>query len=742
MLCVDVVTDVKLPVQEVLVAADVLQQSEDPCAGPSEELLAGPWAPPADRQPDDNHQQQETSTSQQAAAISPMTTVDEQPELGLTLQQAAERHSVAPDQAASQQTSESEPGSSEASQTGPHDSTVAVQQAVNTSSMSAAPQRCQTESTTEQASASETAASLSVRQVDGSPGLQQAADAHEGPSAHHDTEGSDSSQQALPSSQASKPSAASHVNSSSAQPEAEHNQQSALTADPEGGAAPDREPVSAEESCISEDVEVVLTPSSASEGHHAPPNTSNAEDGLKETSKVALEGVTTSSSASSKPAASPPVEEEQPTGAVVSADSSQAGAGPDSSVKAPNSPLGLQAIDSLCMPAKSGQPGAVSSSPIEGPNSPQGMQYSDTPATSQVAFLKAQGIAQALTTTGRVPTAAAVPTTAGPNITSTADLELITDEVAAGTDTAAAETTTNLPPAIGHASQNAPAATACFTVKDVAAADTTIDMPPAIAGASQDLHPSATKTTAGPPSESSVATANVLPDPASAGMHLTAPDARAAPNSPVVLPDSAVSTAEGTAGCSGDRAAADDLDVGAEADSVLAAPAAKSKSKLKSKSKPKSKARAALEDPAADAEGDMIAAKHPADQAGTSGNASTKPKTKKRSAKTKVSTQSKSASTATFDSADATATGSAVRESAHATAAASDAAEAAAVPGSASSTAPVGVAAADAAGPVQSGVEGRADSKYEVVPGDQRLERLKDPKARKLSSGATAVVYR
>ena len=109
----------------------------------------------------------------------------------------------------------------------------------------------------------------------------------------------------------------------------------------------------------------------------------------------------------------------------------------------------------------------------------------------------------------------------------------------------------------------------------------------------------------------------------------------------------------------------------------------------------------------------MIAAKHPAGQAGTSGNASTKPKTKKRSAKTKVSTQSESASTATLDSPDATAAGSAVRESAHATAAVEAAA-----------------------------VSGCADSKFEVVPGDQRLERLKDPKARKLSSGATAVVYR
>ncbi len=730
--------------------------------------------------------------------------------------------------------------------------------------------------------------------------LQQAADAQEGPSAHHEAEGNNSSQQALPSSQASKPFAASHVDSSSAQTKAEHDQQSALTADSEGSAAPDREPVSAEESCISEDVEVVLTPSPASEGLHAPPNTSNAEDGLTETSKDALEGVTTSS-ASSTHAVSPPVEEEEPTGAV---DSSQAGPGSSSSVKAYNSPLGMQAINSFSMPAKngqpgavpsspvegpnrpqgmqdsdssatsqvsllkakshaeaptangsaptaaavhatagarmtcsadlelltdevaagtdkavaevmmslasafghasqtaptataslevkdvaaaeattgvppavtgasqdvhpamtettagqpsgsrglqavnsfrmpakSGQPGAVSSSPVEGPNSPQGMQDSDSPATSQVALLKAEGIAQAPTATGSTPTAAALPTTAGPNNTSTADLELITDEVAAGTDKAAAETTTNLPPAIGHASQETPAATAILEVKDVAAAETTTDVPPATASASQDLHPSATKTTAGPPSASAVATANVLPDPASAGMHSASPDARAAPNSPVVLPESAVavSTAEGSAGFSGDRAAADDLGVSAEAESVPAAPAAKPKSKLKSKTKPKSKARAASEDPAADAEGDMIAAKHPAGHTDTSSKTSTKPKTKKRSAKTKVSAQNESASTSTLDSPDATAAGSAVRESAHATAAV----EAAAVSESASSTAPFSAAAAGAAEALQSGVEGCADSKYEVVPGDQRLERLKDAKARKLSSGATAVVYR
>ena len=672
--------------------------------------------------------------------------------------------------------------------------------------------------------------------------LQQAADAQEGPAAHHEAKGSISSQQALPSSQASKPSPAYHVDAPSAQPEAEHDQQSALTADSEGSTAPDRQPVSTEESCISEDVEVLLTPSPASEGYRAPPIISKAKDGLTETSKVA---VTPSSPSSRSAAASAEEEEEEPTGAVVTADSGQAGAGPGSSVKASNSPLGLQAINSFSMPAKSGQPGAVSSHPIEGPNSPQGMQYSDTPATSQVAHLeaegiseaptatgstptaaafyptagakitssavmelttdevvagtdkaaaeattgvppavtgasqdvcsattettagqrsgsrglqavnsfrmpaksgqpgavssspveglnspqgmqdsnspatsqvahlKAEGIAQAPTATGSTPTAAALPTTAGPNNTSTADLELNTDEVAAGTDKAAAETTTNLPPAIGRASQIALAATASLEVKDVAAAETTTDVPPATASACKDLRPSATNTPAVPPSESAVATANVLQDPASAGKHSYAPDARAAPNSPLIPPESAVavSTAEGSAGCSEDRAAADDLGMGAEADPVPAAPAAKPKST--SKTKLESKARTALENPAADAEGDMIAAKHPAGQAGTSGNASTKPKTKKRSAKTKVSTQSESASTATLDSPDATAAGSAVRESAHATAAVEAAA-----------------------------VSGCADSKFEVVPGDQRLERLKDPKARKLSSGATAVVYR
>ncbi len=381
--------DIKLPVQEVVVAADVLRQSEELLAGPSEELLAGPSeellagpseellagpseellagpsAPPADRPSNDTHHQQEASTSQQAAVISPMTAVNEQPELGLALQQAAERLSVLPDQAASQQTSESEPGSSEVSQTRPHDSTVAVQQVGNTSSASAS-QKCQTESCSfsEQASVFETAPALSVRQAGGSPGLQQAAHAQKGPSAHHEAQGSISSQQALPSSQASKPFAASHVDSPSAQPEAEHDQQSALTADSEGSAALDREPVSAEQSGISEVVEVVLTPSPATEGHHAPPN--NAEDGLTETSKVALEGVTTSS-ASSKPAASPPVEEEEPAGAVVTGDSSQIMAGPDSSVIASSSPLGVQAINISSMPAKSGQHGAVSSSPVQAP---------------------------------------------------------------------------------------------------------------------------------------------------------------------------------------------------------------------------------------------------------------------------------------------------------------------------------------------------------------------------------------
>lgn len=35
MVCDDVATDIKLPVQEVVVAADVLRQSEAPFAGPS-----------------------------------------------------------------------------------------------------------------------------------------------------------------------------------------------------------------------------------------------------------------------------------------------------------------------------------------------------------------------------------------------------------------------------------------------------------------------------------------------------------------------------------------------------------------------------------------------------------------------------------------------------------------------------------------------------------------------------------
>ena len=41
MVCVDVVTDVKLPVQEVVVAADVLRQSEEPPAAPSVTLVNG-----------------------------------------------------------------------------------------------------------------------------------------------------------------------------------------------------------------------------------------------------------------------------------------------------------------------------------------------------------------------------------------------------------------------------------------------------------------------------------------------------------------------------------------------------------------------------------------------------------------------------------------------------------------------------------------------------------------------------
>ena len=50
-------------------AADVLRQSEGLLAGPSEELLAGPLAPPADRQPNISYQQQEASTYEPAAAI-------------------------------------------------------------------------------------------------------------------------------------------------------------------------------------------------------------------------------------------------------------------------------------------------------------------------------------------------------------------------------------------------------------------------------------------------------------------------------------------------------------------------------------------------------------------------------------------------------------------------------------------------------------------------------------------------
>ncbi len=478
-------SDTKLPLQEVVVAADVLRQSEEHLAGPSEELLAGPSAPPADRQPDDSyHLHQEESAFQQAAAIpaGPLrTTVNGHPEHHVALHQAAEGHPVAPDQAASQQTPRSEPRSSEASQTGPHDSNISLQQAVNTSSMSAAPQECQTESSSfsQQASASETAPALSVRQAVGSPALQQAADAQEGPSAHHEAEGNDSSQQALPSSQASKPFAASHVDAPSAQTEAEHDQQSPLTADSEGSAAPEREPMSAEECWVRGDVEVVLKSSPATKGQCAALNTSNAEDGLTETSKVAFQGATTSS-AFSKPAASPPLEEEEPTGAVLTAGSSQAlaGAGPGSSVIASNSPLGVQAINSFSMPAKSGQPGAVPSSPVEGPNSLQGMQDSDSPAgISQVALLKAEGIAQAPTATGSAPTA-------GPNITSTAEMQLPTCEGAASTDKAAAEATMGLAPAIGHASQNAPIDTASLEVKDMAPAEATTDVPPAMAGAS------------------------------------------------------------------------------------------------------------------------------------------------------------------------------------------------------------------------------------------------------------------
>ena len=687
--------------------------SEEPLADPSEELLAGPSAPPADRQPDDSHQQQEASTSQEAAAMSPVTTVNEQPELRLALQQAAEGHSVVPNQAASQQTPRSEPGSPEASQSEPHDSNAALHQAINTSSMSAAPQECQTASSTfsEQASASETAPALSVRQTGGSPALQQAADAQEGPSAHHDAESNSSSQQALPSSEASNPLAASHVNAPSVQTEAEHDQQSALTADSEGSAAPESEPAPTDESWVGGDVDVIPRSSPATEGHHAAPNPSSAEDGLTETSKVAFEGVTTSS-ASSMSAASPPVKEEEPTGAEVTAGSDQAGAAPDGSVK-PSSPVDVQALNSFSMPPKNGQLGAVPSSPVEGPNSPQGMQDSGSAATSQVALSKAESNAEAPTVTGSAPTAAAVHTAAGAKITSTADLQLLTSEIAAGTDKAAAKATVGLPPTNGHASQNAPTATATLEARDMAAAEATTGVPPAMTGACQHVHPATTETKAGSPSGCAVATASatasVVPDPDSAGMHSAAPEARAALNSPVVLPDSAVavSTAE-SAGRSRDRAAADDLGMGAEAESVPAAPAtkAKSRSKLKSVSKPKSKARAALEEPAAAAEGDTIAARHPAGHTDTKG----KPKTKKRSAR--------------------------------GTAAASAAVKAAAVPESACMTAPDAVAAADAAEPVPSGVEGCADSKYEVVPGDQRLERLKDPKARQLASGATAVVYR
>ena len=50
-------------------AAVVLRQSEGLLAGPSEELLAGPLAPPAERQPNISYQQQEASTYEPAAAI-------------------------------------------------------------------------------------------------------------------------------------------------------------------------------------------------------------------------------------------------------------------------------------------------------------------------------------------------------------------------------------------------------------------------------------------------------------------------------------------------------------------------------------------------------------------------------------------------------------------------------------------------------------------------------------------------
>jgi len=78
------VTDINLPLQEVVVAADVLRQSE--------ELLAGPLAPPADRQPDDSHHlHQEESAFQQAAAIPAGhlgITVNGHLEHGVALQQA------------------------------------------------------------------------------------------------------------------------------------------------------------------------------------------------------------------------------------------------------------------------------------------------------------------------------------------------------------------------------------------------------------------------------------------------------------------------------------------------------------------------------------------------------------------------------------------------------------------------------------------------------------------------------
>ncbi len=75
--------DIELPVQEVLVAADVLRQSEVPCADT--------LAPPINRQSDDSHQQQEASTSEPAAAIPAgpsMTLVNGQLEHGVALQHA------------------------------------------------------------------------------------------------------------------------------------------------------------------------------------------------------------------------------------------------------------------------------------------------------------------------------------------------------------------------------------------------------------------------------------------------------------------------------------------------------------------------------------------------------------------------------------------------------------------------------------------------------------------------------